>query len=262
MKMAGSFELAGDAADRGESYLPVVDGWVLPDDPGKLFAEGKIQNVALIAGTNADEGTLLGGPPVRNLADLQKWAAKQFGPQADALLALYPAPSDAEAHAAATQIVGDFDFLQGTRLVLSAVSKVNPKTFQYQFTRLNGVGRKIKWGVFHASELPYVFGTLPDSAYGTTPIMFGDFSVDPDTYNEQDANLSKAMSAAWVQFAKTGTPNGAGLAHWPAFAGGKESYMEFGDRIVAKESLRKKPIDFLSVVSAKMRERAAAAGTQ
>jgi len=262
LKMAGGFELAGDAADRGESYLPVVDGYVLPDDPGRLFAEGKMQNVALIAGTNADEGTLLGGPPVKNVADLHTWAAKQFGPQANALLALYPASSDDEAHAAAAQIMGDFEFLQGTRLALEAVSKVNPKTYQYQFTRLNGVGRKIKWGVFHASELPYVFGTLPDSAYGTTAIMFGDFSVNPDTYNEQDAKISKAMSAAWVQFAKTGSPNGPGLARWPAFSVAKESYMEFGDKIVPKEALRKGPIDFLSDASAKMSEHAASAGTR
>ena len=261
LKMAGGFDFAGDAASRGESYLPVVDGWVFPDDPGKLFAEGKIQNVALIAGTNADEGTLAGGPPVRNLADLHKWASKQFGAQADALLAFYPAATDADAHASAVEIETDFDFLQGTHLVLGAVSKVNPKTFQYQFTRLNGVGRKTKWGVFHASELPYVFGTLPDSAYGTTASFLGDFSVDPDTYNEQDAKLSKAMNAAWVQFAKTGSPNGSGLARWPAFTG-KEGYLEFGDQIVAKESLRKKPIDFLSEVTARMREHAAAGGTR
>ena len=81
MKLGGGFELGGDAADRGESYLPVVDGYVLPDDPGRLFAEGKVQNVALIAGTNADEGTLLGGPPVKNIADLHKWAAKQLVPR-------------------------------------------------------------------------------------------------------------------------------------------------------------------------------------
>ncbi len=261
LKLGGGFELGGDAADRGESYLPVVDGYVLPDDPGRLFAEGKVQNVALIAGTNADEGTLLGGPPVKNIADLHKWAAKQFGPQAEALLAFYPAPSDGEAHAAAAQVVTDFQFLQGTRLVLEAVSRVNPKTYEYQFTRLNGVGRKVKWGVFHASELPYVFGTLPDSAYGTTASFLGDFSVDPDTYNEQDLRLSKAMHAAWVQFAKNGNPNGPGLAHWPAFNASKESYLEFGDQIVTKEWLRKKPIDFLADVTAKMRERQSSAGT-
>jgi para-nitrobenzyl esterase len=136
---------------------------------------------------------------------------------------------------------------------------MNPNVFQYQFTRLNGVGRRLQWGAFHASEVPYVFQTLPDSAYGTGPMLFGDFSIDPDSYNEQDARLSQAMSAAWVAFAKTGSPNGSGLTRWPAFAAGKESYLEFGDQIVAKDALRKTQLDFLSDFTEGLRSHAATA---
>ena len=249
--------LGGDAADQGEIFFPVVDGYVLPDDPARLFSSGKFSNVALMAGTNADEGTLAGGPPVRSIAALRKWAEKQFASQTDAILSFYPAAADADAWAAAAQVAGDLEFLQGTRSVLRAASLRNPKTFQYQFTRMNGVGRRIKWGVFHASELPYVFGTLPDSAYGTGPSLFGDFSVDGDTYNEQDATLSKAMSGAWIQFAKTGDPNWPGLPSWPPFSKAQENYVEFGDRIAVKTDLRKTQIDFLSRFSASRQERAA-----
>jgi para-nitrobenzyl esterase len=256
-----------DAAERGEAYMPVVDGWVIPDDPARLFSTGKFHHVALVAGTNADEGTLLGGPPVRNLAQYRKWAAEKVGPLAERLLSLYPASTDAEAHAAAAQAWGDLVFLYGTRAVLRAASKlprkvaglsvsVNPNTFQYQFTRVNGIGRQIHWGSFHASEIPYIWETLPDSVYGTQASFLGDFSVTVDTYNEQDRKLSQAMSAAWVAFAKTGSPNGPGLVHWPPFAG-KESYMEFGDPIAAKESLRKKQIDFMSEFTEGLRSHAA-----
>jgi para-nitrobenzyl esterase len=238
-------DASGHAADRGEAYLPVVDGWVIPDDPARLFASGKFHHVALIAGTNADEGTLLGGPPVRTLEQYRKWAAQKVGPLADRLLTLYPASADADAHDAAAHASGDLTFLYGTRSVLRAASKVNANAFQYQFTRVNGIGRQIHWGSFHASEIPYIWQTLPDSVYGTQASFIGDFAVNPDTYNEQDKRLSEAMSAAWVAFAKTGSPNGPRLAQWPAF-GKKESYMEFGDRIAARESLRKPQIDFMS----------------
>jgi para-nitrobenzyl esterase len=241
-----------DAAERGEAYMPVVDGWVIPDDPARLFASGKFHHVALLAGTNADEGTLLGGPPVRSVAQYRKWAAEKVGPLADRLLSLYPASSDAEAHAAAAQASGDLLFLYGTRSVLRAAAKLNPNTFQYQFTRVNGIGRQIHWGAFHASEISYIWKTLPDSVYGTQASFLGDFSVNVDTYNEQDRNLSQAMSAAWVAFAKTGSPNGPGLVHWPAFDG-KESYMEFGDQIAVKESLRKAQVDFMSEYSEGLR---------
>ena len=248
--------MRNDAAERGEAYMPVVDGWVIPDDPARLFASGKFHHVALIAGTNADEGTLMGGPPVRNLEQYRKWAAEKVGSFADRLLTLYPASTDAEVHAAAAQSSGDLLFLYGTRSVLRAAAKENPNAFQYQFTRVNGIGRQIHWGAFHASEIPYVWETLPDSAYGTQASFIGDFSVNPDTYNEQDKRLSQAMSAAWVAFAKTASPNGAGLTPWPAFAD-KESYMEFGDQIAVKESLRKKHIDFMSEFTESLRSHAA-----
>jgi para-nitrobenzyl esterase len=249
-----------DAAERGEAYMPVVDGWVIPDDPARLFATGKFHHVALIAGTNADEGTLLGGPPVRNQEQYRKWAAEKVGPLAERLLSLYPASTDAEAHAAAAQASGDLVFLYGTRSVLRASSKLNPSTFQYQFTRVNGIGRQIHWGSFHASEIPYIWETLPDSVYGTQASFLGDFSVNADTYNQQDRKLSEAISAAWVAFARSGSPNGTGLADWPSFAA-RESYMEFGDQIASKESLRKEPIDFMSEFTEGLRRRFGAQGS-
>jgi para-nitrobenzyl esterase len=247
------------AADRGEAYMPVVDGWAIPDDPARLFTAGKFHYVNLMAGTNADEGTLLGGPPVRSMEQYRKWAQEKTGALADRLLALYPASTGAEAHEAAAKSSGDLIFLYGTRSVLRAASKANPKAFQYQFTRVNGVGRQIHWGAFHGSEIPYIWGTLPDSVYGTVASFLGDFSVNPDTYNEQDSRLSKAMSGAWLAFAKTGSPNGAGLARWPAFSAGKESYMDFGDQIAAKESLRKTEVDFMGELTEGLRGKSAGA---
>ncbi len=257
IKMVGPPDMAGDKAARGEDYVPAVDGVVLPDDPARLFSSGKFAHVALIAGTNADEGTLFGGPPVHSLAQFRTFATKTFGDKTAGLLAVYPAPTDADAYPAATLAQGDYEFLAGTRSVLRAVSKGQNKAFQYQFTRVNGVGRRIKWGCFHASEVPYVFGTLPDSVYGTSAMMLGDFSVDADTYNDVDKHLSKVMGQAWVRFAKTGDPNGPGLTLWPAFKEGNESYLEFGDSIAAKTALHRKQLDFLTDFTAIQRDHGA-----
>lgn len=243
MKMAPSMMGGGAAAERGEAYMPVVDGYVIPDDPARLFLAGKFHHVALVAGTNADEGTLLGGPPVKDLAGLRAWAERQFKGQSEAVLALYPAVTDADAHAAACAIYGDVLFLQGTRSVLRVAAKANPHAYQYQFTRVAPIGNRLKWGAYHASEVPYVFGTLPDSAYGTTTTLFGDFSADAASYNEQDANLSEAMGAAWVRFVKTGDPG------WPAFGDGKETYQDFGDQIVAKPALKKQQLNLLTEIA-------------
>ena len=148
VKMVGLPDMTGDKGARGEDYLPVVDGVVLPDDPARLFSSGKFAHVALIAGTNADEGTLFGGPPVHSLAQFRTFASKTFGAQTDGFLAVYPAATDADAYAAATLAQGDYEFLAGTRSVLRTVSKGQNKAFQYQFTRVNGVGRRLESGLF------------------------------------------------------------------------------------------------------------------
>jgi para-nitrobenzyl esterase len=234
----------GGGASENPLWMPLVDGRVIPDDPAKLFNSGQFHKVGLMAGTNADEGTLLGGPPVRNMKAYQGWGDKLFGSMTEGLMKAYPAATDADAYNAAAGAYGDYLFLQGTRQMLRAAAKSNPKTYQYFFTRVSGVGKKTKWGAFHAAEIPYVFGTLPDSAYGTKASFIGDFAVDPDSYNETDAKISAAMQGAWVQFAKTGDPNGSGLPKWPAFSN-NESYLEFGDTIAPKTGLKKTQLDFL-----------------
>ncbi len=184
MKITGGMDASGSKSRKGEVFMPVVDGAVLPDEPGRLFASGRFHPVALIAGTNADEGTLMGGPPVKSMEQLRKWAGESFPGSVDRLLSTYGAASDSEAHPVAAKAYGDSLFLQGTRSVLRAAAKANPNVYQYYFTRETELGRRIKWGVFHASEIPYVFGTLPDSAYGSSRSMFGDFSVAADTYGD------------------------------------------------------------------------------
>jgi para-nitrobenzyl esterase len=42
------------------------------------------------------------------------------------------------------------------------------------------------------------------------------------------------MMKYWVQFCKTGNPNGAGLPHWPKFSAELNTYLAFDDDIPTK----------------------------
>jgi para-nitrobenzyl esterase len=71
---------------------------------------------------------------------------------------------------------------------------------------------------FHASELPFVFGT---SAATTA-----NWPAIPTT--PQETSLSEAMIGYWTDFARTGKPRAANQPDWPAY-GSAHSYMAFTD---------------------------------
>jgi para-nitrobenzyl esterase len=66
----------------------------------------------------------------------------------------------------------------------------------------------------HAAEIPYVFETLsaPRSIPDTSSPRLAAAS-------EKDRAMADMISSYWVNFAKTGDPNGANLPAWPAFKG-------------------------------------------
>src|SRR6185369_13142003 len=66
-------------SDEGVEYFPVVDGWVLPDDPATLFDKGRFAPLPLMLGTNADEGTLFSTDlPFTTPAGWRRFAAQKF----------------------------------------------------------------------------------------------------------------------------------------------------------------------------------------
>jgi para-nitrobenzyl esterase len=84
--------------------------------------------------------------------------------------------------------------------------------------------------VSHASELVYVFGTIPAEA------------------TKETREVSEAMVRYWTQFAKTGDPNQAGLPEWPAFQKGNEAYLEIAQPIRAEKDLNLEKADLFTKI--------------
>jgi para-nitrobenzyl esterase len=232
-----------------------VDGWVIPDDPAALLESGRFHRVPVLAGANADEGTifLVEGnmfPGARMFPELHRakttlvayreYLRAMFQESADEAFALYPATSDNDTRAALARSFGDFFFHLGTRFTAEAVARRGAKAYLYYFTRLSPSARKFGLGVMHENEGPYVLGYLSG--------VFPKPPPERPPMEETDRSLSIAMSATWVRFARTGDPNGGGLPTWPAVSRPATEYLEFGDKIQVgqMDAERLRRLDFLA----------------
>ena len=211
----------------------VVDGWVLPEQPTKIYADGHEQKVALMIGNNSQE--MQGGRGASSAADLRPLISQRFGPLADRALAAYglsgasdPQP-DPEMGNVLTQWTTDSSFRCGTVQELAWHTGAANTGYEYQFSRT--VHGQEAQGAAHASEIPFVFGTLP-------------VWQNMRHYNDSDQQYSAMMQQYWLNFAKTGDPNGGKLVKWPKFDSTNRTYLDFTDAgPVAKEGLRRQVCD-------------------
>lgn len=184
----------------------VVDGRVLTDTPAQRLAGDHFAHVPLLIGVNAKELTLHGGRPAVVAA-----VRNGYGTNADAALALYGLQpggtpvDDARLGDVTRQLATDLTFRCPAIAVSQAFASRSVPVWQYQFDYGADVG--------HASELGYVFG---DPKPGEPPLR-----------------------RYWTNFVKGGTPNGAGLPVWPAYALDR-AYMAFDESgPVARTNLRR-----------------------
>jgi para-nitrobenzyl esterase len=105
-----------------------------------------------------------------------------------------------------------------TKWALDRAAKTDTPLYLYLYDHIARGPGSTRWGAFHASELPYVFETL--AAARERP------------FTAQDREISRQLAAYWVNFVKTGNPNGTGLPRWRAFSVTEPAVMEIGDRFL------------------------------
>ena len=72
-------------------------------------------------------------------------------------------------------------------------------------------------------------------------------------FEESDHTLARAMAGAWVQFAKTGNPNGEGLPQWPPYRSPEYQILDYGDEITVRSNARSAQVEFFRPIVETMR---------
>jgi para-nitrobenzyl esterase len=211
-------------AHPGLGFWPIVDGHFLTEKPIETFVKGQQADVPLLAGWNKDEGFNF---------DVLNWGAARegyehllstlFGANAKDVLALYPAGKYLKESTRA--LGGDLVINHATWSWLEAHLKMaKSELFRYRFDRApktppGWFKKGAKAGAFHSCEILYVFDNL---------------DAFPWLVNADDQKVADSTSNYWVNFVKTGNPNGAGLPEWPSYRGNSRPtlFIDFKTSIV------------------------------
>ncbi len=218
-----------------------LDGYFLSKTLTQIYEAGEQAKIPLLAGSNSEEmpaRVILGQsePTVESFAEAVR---KLYGESADQVLKVYAPKTPEEVLQAATDLASARFIAFGTWKWTELQMKTGGKpVYRYFYTRIRprylgmpgqpppaapeaarGMTLPKPRGAAHSAEIQYAMGNLDlDDRY---------------TWDAEDRKVSETMQGYFVNFIKTGNPNGSGLPNWPAYDA-RTNYMRMRIDVVSK----------------------------
>ena len=192
-------------------YAPIQDGVLLP------ASGATVSDTPVLIGMNADEGSAL-SPADYTISDPDKFKAllkASYGADADRFAGFYPAATAAARADASRAILRDRGLGALYAWALRRKHQSTGPLYLYLWTHIEPGPQADRYRAFHSSEIPYALRTL-------------DASPERD-FTARDRALSDLVSGYWINFIRTGDPNGGTAAGWPGWTASRPLIMELGD---------------------------------
>lgn len=207
----------------GLRFVASIDGSVLPSSPADILARSTCNDLPMIVGQTADEGSAFPGYGSGDPAAFQAFMVRSFGTKAETFQRFYPASTEAERSASIKAASRDRGRAMIDHWADVRATKGSSPVFTYYFAHAEPGEGSDRFAAFHSSEIPYALATLD--------------AAPKRNFSLADRQLSLVMSSYWVNFVKTGNPNGAGLVNWPAVSKLTVPTMVFGQTVAAENIL-------------------------
>jgi para-nitrobenzyl esterase len=199
---------------------PVIEPYVLPLSPYEAFTSGQQNDVPLLLGSNAEEARAMIDVTHETAATFESDMDHSVGQLPAPLLAAYPHTTDEGAKQARLGLERDLRFgwdMWAWARLQSATGQHSVYYYLFQQQPPFPTGSVFEgWGASHFAELWYVFDHLDQ---------------EPWRWSAADRRVAEEMSSYWVNFAKSGNPNGPDLPQWPAFTNTERKVQYLGDPI-------------------------------
>ncbi len=225
----GGQETDGQGGPRTYSG-PILDGKLVVETSESAYKAGRQARVPLMIGNNSAE---IGGGFV-NASSSKEELFSRFGELEGEAKAAYDPDGNKDFAEVQTRFNTDKVWAEPARFTASSFAAVGDPAYIFLFSYVPAsMKERMRFGPGHGTDISYVFDNL-GARPGSTPA-------------QEDKEVARMMNAYWVNFAKTGDPNGLGLPKWPVYSSKKNEILDIQSdgKPVGKPDPRKARLDVI-----------------
>jgi para-nitrobenzyl esterase len=184
---------------------PILDGKLITETAETSYKAKHQARIPLMLGSNSADTA---GNRIRATTKEQLFA--RFGQWSAQAKAAYDPDGSIDLATLVSRANNDFGQAEPARFAADAFAANGSPVYRYRFSYVPAAMREqMRAGAPHGGEIAFVFGTLT--------------ARPGSTLSPEDQAVSRMAQSYWVNFAKTGDPNGAGLPAWPRHDPSKDS---------------------------------------